>query len=435
MRASALKYKVLSVVSVMVMLVIFLMPFHAFLTIWASDTFGHYTALRLWKEALLVIAGIGALFLIFTDKKIRTHTLGRRLVWLIIFYMAINVLWGAVAFYSDSVSAKAIGYGLIVNLRFLIFFLLCWALVLRLSRLRSNWQWLLLWPAAIVVVFGLLQVFVLPKDFLSFFGYSTMTIEPFETINNDNQFVRIASTLRGPNALGAYLLIPLSVLGILILKGKQNRKQLALFVGALAVLFFSFSRSAWIGAFLALAVIFLVKYPKIYAKRSFFLVSSGILAVAIFGFVILQDNTRFQNIVWHTNDNSTVQTSSNSVRADALADGADDLANEPLGEGPGTAGPASVYNDGKARIAENYYMQIAQETGWIGLIAFLLINVGVGYLLWLRRTDTLALGLLASLIGISFINLLSHAWTDDTIAYIWWGLAGIAMIKSKKTDE
>ncbi len=178
-----------------------------------------------------------------------------------------------------------------------------------------------------------------------------------------------------------------------------------------------------------------MKYPKIYAKRSFFLVSSGILAVAIVGFVLLQDNTRFQNIVWHTNDNSTVQTSSNSVRADALADGADDLANEPLGEGPGTAGPASVYNDGKARIAENYYMQIAQETGWIGLIAFLLINVGVGYLLWLRRTDTLALGLLASLIGISFINLLSHAWTDDTIAYIWWGLAGIAMIKSKKTDE
>ena len=67
MRASALKYKVLSVVSVMVMLVIFLMPFHAFLTIWASDIFGHYTALRLWKEVLLVIAGIGALFLIFTD--------------------------------------------------------------------------------------------------------------------------------------------------------------------------------------------------------------------------------------------------------------------------------------------------------------------------------------------------------------------------------
>jgi hypothetical protein len=39
----------------------------------------------------------------------------------------------------------------------------------------------------------------------------------------------------------------------------------------------------------------------------------------------------------------------------------------------------------------------------------------------------LALVLFASFIGISFVNLLSHAWTDDTIAYIWWGLAGAAM--------
>jgi len=435
MRASALKYKVLSGVSVIVMLIIFLMPFHAFLTVWASDTFGHYTALRLWKEVLLVVAGIGVLFLALTDKKIRSQTLGRRLVWLILFYVLVNLIWAAISFYNDSVSAKAIGYGLIVNLRFLIFFLLCWALVLRLSRLRSNWQWLLLWPAAIVVVFGLLQAFVLPRDFLTFFGYSIQTIEPFETINNDNGFIRIASTLRGPNPLGAYLLIPLSMLAILILKGQQNRRQLALFFGSLVVLFFTFSRSAWIGAALALAVIILVKYPRIFAKRSFVLISCGALALAVFTVVLFQDNTRFQNLIWHTNDKSTVQTSSNGVRADALTDGAKDLISEPLGEGPGSAGPASVYNDNKPRIAENYYMQIAQETGWIGLISFLTINAGVGYLLWLRRADTLALGLLASLIGITFINLLSHAWADDTIAYIWWGLAGIAMIRSKQSDE
>jgi hypothetical protein len=35
--------------------------------------------------------------------------------------------------------------------------------------------------------------------------------------------------------------------------------------------------------------------------------------------------------------------------------------------------------------------------------------------------------LLASLAGITFVNLLSHAWTDDTLAYLWWGLAGIAL--------
>ena len=79
-------------------------------------------------------------------------------------------------------------------------------------------------------------------------------------------------------------------------------------------------------------------------------------------------------------------------------------------------------------------MQIAQETGWIGLGLFVLINVGVGYLLWLRRDDPLALSLFASLIGLTFINLLSHAWADDTLAYVWWGLAGIAMAPNRKAE-
>jgi hypothetical protein len=39
----------------------------------------------------------------------------------------------------------------------------------------------------------------------------------------------------------------------------------------------------------------------------------------------------------------------------------------------------------------------------------------------------LARVLLASLAGIIFVNLLSHAWTDDTLAYLWWGLTGIAL--------
>jgi hypothetical protein len=109
------------------------------------------------------------------------------------------------------------------------------------------------------------------------------------------------------------------------------------------------------------------------------------------------------------------------------------LAHHPLGDGPGTAGPASVYNHGHpARIAENYFIQVGQETGWLGLTLFTLINVGVGYLLWLRRDDPLALSLFASLIGLTLINMLSHAWADDTLAYIWWGLAGIAMVSDPK---
>jgi amino acid permease len=102
----------------------------------------------------------------------------------------------------------------------------------------------------------------------------------------------------------------------------------------------------------------------------------------------------------------------------------------------GTAGPASVYNARKTRISENYFIQITQELGWLGLAIFLAILILVGRELWLRKSDILAASLFASLIGLTVVNLVSHGWTDDTLAYLWWGLAGIAIaapLKSKNT--
>jgi hypothetical protein len=149
--------------------------------------------------------------------------------------------------------------------------------------------------------------------------------------------------------------------------------------------------------------------------------------------VAFHRSARFENFIFHTQTHSAVKTTSDESHLAALKISAKDIWRQPLGRGPGTAGPASIYNTGhQPRIAENYFVQIAQETGWLGLGLFLLINVGVGYLLWLRRADPLALSLFASLIGLTFINLLSHAWADDTLAYVWWGLAGIAMAPDRK---
>jgi O-antigen ligase len=83
---------------------------------------------------------------------------------------------------------------------------------------------------------------------------------------------------------------------------------------------------------------------------------------------------------------------------------------------------------GEVRIAENYYLQIAQETGWLGLGLFLAILIAVGWELAKRRRRALAVMLLASLVGISVVNVLSHAWADDTLSLLWWGLAGIALV-------
>lgn len=434
MRASALKYRILWLVTSLVMVIILVVPFHAFLTVWGASLIGHYTALRLWSEVLLLICIIGTLYLVVTDGKIRSHTLTRRLAWLVIFYIALNIGWGLVALHQHTLTAKALGYGWIVNLRFLIFFLITWAVALRTSRLRKSWQWLVLIPAAVVVVFGLLQVLVLPRTFLTHFGYGPNTIFPYETINHNLHYIRAMSTLRGANPLGAYLLIPISTLTTLIITGKRSWPYVTLLAGCLLTLFFSFSRSAWIGAMLALIVIAIHYLDKQYIKQAV------IAAVAVFLLLIASfamewhHSTRFQNIFLHTQSHSAVKTTSDAGHAAALRAGVHDIVHQPFGKGPGSAGPASVYNN-QPRIAENYYIQIGQEIGWLGLALFLLINIGVGYILWLHRENRLALVLFASLIGISFINLLSHAWADDTLAFVWWGLAGVAMVPPKKPEK
>jgi len=436
MKASTLKYTVLSWTSRFTLLILFLMPFHALLTVWGASLIGHYTALRLWKEVFLVLCVIGVFYLWLTDHKIRFHTLSRRLVWLILAYMALTVVWGLLALNQHDVSSKAFGYGLIINLRFLAFFLVTWAVALRLTRLRAHWQRLVLWSAAVVVAFGVLQALVLPHDFLRHFGYNEQTIPALETINHNQHYVRIASTLRGANPLGAYLLIPISLLSVLLIRHGRNWRQAVFLVGALLVLFFSFSRSAWVGAALSIIVLLFLSRLSRQSQRIALGVTALLLVVAGGLTLTYRHHARFENFVFHTQKNSAVKSTSNQGHLTALKSGLDDLRTRPLGQGPGTAGPASVYNQPHpARIAENYFIQIGQETGWLGLLLFVVINAGVAALLYVRRDDPLALSLFASLIGLTFINLLSHAWTDDTLAYIWWGLAGIAMAPNKLAED
>ena len=436
MKASALKYTILSWVSGFTMLVLLLMPLYGFLTVWGASLFGHYTAIRLWGEGLLVVCTIGILYLLAFDHKIRTHTLSRRLVWTILAYIALNLIGGLIAYNRHYVTAKALGYGLIVDLRFVVFFLVTWAVALRMPRLRRNWQWLVSWPAFIVVIFGLLQIFILPHDFLKHFGYGPRTIPIQETINHNPHYLRIASTLRGANPLGAYLIIPISLLTVQLLRVKRNWRQALFLAAGLLVLFYSFSRSAWAGAVISVVIVMMISIKSQKMQR-LALVSACLLLILGGGTgIALRHNATFQNFIFHTQTNSSVKSTSDQGHTSALKAGLSDLYHNPLGRGPGSAGPASVYNNGHApRIAENFFVQIGQETGYLGLFLFVLINLGVGYLLWLRRSDPLALSLFASLIGLTLVNMLSHAWADDTLAYIWWGLAGIAMAPTPEPSK
>ena len=204
-------------------LIIVLVPFHAFLTVWLSSGLGHYTLLRLWKEFLLIPIVLGCLYSLATDHNLAKRFLKSKPVWLIAAYFATLLISGIAAFATHNVAGKAALYGLLVDSRFLVFFLAVWILASRDNWLAARWRKLLLAPPILVASLAVLQYLVLPYDFLKHFGYGQSKIFPYETINHNINRIRVMSTLRGANPLGAYLIIPISALAVFTLKQKRQR--------------------------------------------------------------------------------------------------------------------------------------------------------------------------------------------------------------------
>lgn len=411
-----------------VALILVVIPFHAFLTVWGSSLLGHYTILRLWKEILLVPLGLTAIYLAWRRPALRrefTHSWLWRLIWL---YVAVSLIWGAVAWQHGAVATKALLYGELVNLRLFAMLFIAWVAANACGWLFRNWRHLLLWPALAVVAVGLAQRFVLPYDVLKHFGYGPGTIPPYETIDHKTAYPRIRSTLRGANLLGGYMLLILSERLLMLRRGGRRWLSVVAIMAALIVLFASGSRGAWLGLVVAVAVLL---WLQLRSRRARQLALAGltVACLGLAGLVVgLRHNDFVQNTVFHTDEHSTSSDSSNAAHLTASRTAAEQVLGEPLGRGPGTAGPAGVYNTGHPeRIAENYFLQIGQETGWLGLILFAAIYVLVAHRLWCRRAAELPQMLLATLAGLTVMAMLMHVWTDDTLAYLWWGLAGIAL--------
>jgi len=419
---------------VIVVVVLATIPFHAAITVWLSSFLGHYTALRLWKEALLLVGvGLGITLLVRskrTRERLWDDQFIRTIIILIGLYAALHILLAGIALLRSDVTLKALGYGLVSNLRFLAFFGICMIAASHFSDwVTVNWRKLLLWPAGIVVGFGLLQAFILPVDFLKHVGYGPDTIAPYIAVDQKVEYARIQSTLRGPNPLGAYLVVIMTALmGLLLAQRLRSWKLPIVLVAAMIVLYGTYSRSAYIGAAVSVGLLIWLMARSSYVRKLLVVSALVVIIIGAGTLLALRDNDRVQNILFHTDEHSLSSKSSNDSRANVMKRGLEDVAEQPLGRGPGTAGPASVYNDGQARVSENYFIQIAQEVGVVGLVIFLGICFFVGRALWyIREWSVLSLVLLTSLVGITIINLISHAWADDTLAYIWWGFAGLAL--------
>lgn len=382
--------------------------------------------IKSWKELLMVPAGVATLLLV-QRKHMWRELANDAILQVATVYIALHVLTAA-AFLTGVMATVA---GLMIDLRYIVFFVLVYVLLKIVPEYKKLFLKVGVIGAIVVVGFGVLQLF-LPADILKYIGYNEQTIQPYLTVDKNPDYVRINSTLRGPNPLGAYVAIVLSLLAAALLKGvlaiRRSKEAYLAGVAALSsgvVLWVTYSRSAVLAAGVAVSLVVVVAARQ-YITRQVWIVGCAVVFALAGGIFLGRDHSFVTNVILHENREGGSAISSNDAHIASLLDGAERMVRQPIGAGVGSTGSASLLTD-KPLIIENQYLFIAHEVGWLGLTTFFIFLGLILRALWHQRHDWLSLGVFAAGIGLSLIGLLQPVWVDDTVAMIWWGIAAVAI--------
>lgn len=405
------------------------MPFHVFLSQSLSLVTGGQSVWENTKDlftAFLLVVCVWAVW----RKRAHKNKIFSVLFWATTVYTLLHiVLYLLIRQTSFSVALLAITY----NVRLLGYILIGASVGLLYGKsVRTNQivKFIII-ISTIICLLGVAQ-YLLPTDFLTHFGYSDARgAKPNFLIDSKADLPRVFSTLREPNSLGAFLIVP-----ILFLTHRffSNKKKI-LFGGLLLlhglVLLLTFSRSAWIATFIAETIFLFSMYGKTaitFCKRHAAWIAAVIL-VLVGGVYMLKNQYFVQNTLFHGDEN-TVGEGSTNKHVGSIETGIKSIVDKPLGHGPGTAGPVSYHTD-KPVIHENYYLQLGYELGVTGLLFFIAICVWL-FIRLQKIASVEARVLYASLVGYAVCCLLLHTWTNEAVAVQWWMLTGLILVVQKK---
>jgi hypothetical protein len=418
-------------------LILLVLPVHAFVSTWGGTAIGPLLVWKSWKEILIAALVPLVVWLCFIRPDIAKQVWSR---WYNKVIAGFAVLVTAASVFSAA-SGEAVVAGFLIDLRFLAVFVLAQVIMASgapwVERLKT---WVLRWLVAtgvFLAVLAILQVTVVPKDFLVQFGYDKdATISPYLLVDQHPDALRAFATMRGPNTLAAYLLLPLAAALVMWWQNRKRWWAVGASVLMLVAIFLSHSRSGWLGALAMLATLAFVTLPRetLIKWLKFGTVPAILLAALVLWLATTIPDVRLA--VFHSGGNDPAESlleGSSDQHWQSTFKGIAAIAENPLGTGVGTAGPASFYNtNATPEIPENYFVQIGQEVGVVGLGLFIAASIAVWQALWRRRSDMLACALLASFIGINVINIFLHGWADDPTAMTWWAIAGL-MVGARKT--
>jgi len=473
-----------------------LLPFHALLVtvgtkLLAGPDRAPLPALALWKEGLLAMIVLLALLEIFT----RDWTDGRKspwtfdtLDWLII---AGLVLASLVSMDPATVAGGGGLQGIFrlqtaENKRFLLGLkydflpLVVFFFLRRVPWSESFFRRALLSLAVVGVLaagYGIVTS-VLPLSFFTSLGYSAAhslynprgALAAFQQVEGLD-VRRIQSVMSGPNQLGLWLLLPLTiVLWMMVramrahLRGERPLQAssllLWLFSSAtiLAALMLTVSRAAWVAACAVVTVFLLLALRRAESQVRFRVLLLVLLLSFVGGSVVVGA------LAVRLKPDLVVRAQSFQGHIEKPLQALSRIRQHPLGMGLGAAGPASnalsdvcvflplgadyswadgrtdlcVFVGGTRRLpagkacecpllTENWYLQWGVELGVLGLLLSLALALFVLRHLFSFPLTGFQMPVLLAFLGVSVAGLFLHAFEDSAVAYSLWLLLAASL--------
>ncbi len=407
-------------------LVLVTMPFHAFISTWGGTTVGPLWLWKSWKELLLAGLLILAVAWVFAKPAVAKDLFRRGFVWVLLAYVAVSLLVTLLHF--GETNSQAVVAGLGMNFRYLLAGVVAY-IALAYGNIDKHWLVMagkyLVGVGVLVSLLGIVQSLLLPADFLAQFGYEKdVTIAPYVMVDDNPELLRAYATLSGPNDFGAWLILP-----IMLTVAWWRRSPLLYGTAAFFMvwaLVLSSSRSAWLGLIASLGLYALIVFGRRLSKKQIALSLSALVVVGLTTLYLAVTVPVLRMAIFHSSPGDTsLHEGSTMGHIEATLGGVERVVDNPLGCGVGCAGPASFYGD-SPYISENYFVQIAEEVGLLGLALFLLFVGMVAYKIYADKTG-LGRMLVVALAGYAVIGMLLHVWSDDPLSITWWILAGAVL--------
>jgi O-antigen ligase len=345
----------------------------------------------------------------------------KMLDWLILSYLALSLIY---VFYglADGKSALAVIQGFLTASRFGLVYFSFKNFTPKSLNLKAGKKMLAL-ALSLIILVGLAQA--LKPDILNYLGYQSSPVKAVSTVDGTG-LVRVQSLLRGPNPLGAFLLIPLSLAIFNYKRLIKNKKLLILALGCFVCLVLTWSRSAWVG----FGLILIIKALSVikFNKKVLILGLAALVGLAL-GFSVYAKTDSFKTVFLHDKPGVGGTSTSDDDRVRSYKNALNLIAHKPQGLGIADAGPASVRSNSGVNIVENYYLQIFLQIGWLGGILFLTIS-SVVIISLLKSNNQQSLALVASFLALSSVGIMQPVWADISASVWWWVMFSLYLQKN-----